>query len=222
MKILCPAHKDSTPSLEVYSEYSFCFVCGYRVKNTELGVVNEEYSRKEPEKIEDSIQRIQNLPIKQLRGLEFPYDSSGFYILWPNKDFYKKRYFSGNQRYSGPKGTRPPLFLYQGSRNHIVAIEGEINAITAKKVCEENITICSPGAATNFTRFVSYLATYKKITLVLDYDAPGVVYGTETKEQLLKLNKHVRINFVTTDYNDLLQSSGINVVREQFRKDIYG
>lgn len=221
MKILCPNHKDNTPSLHVYKEYSHCFVCGFRIKNTGESYVTQ--IKEEPEEIKSKIRIIQNLPVERVRGLDLHTDEQSYYILWPDFHFYKQRNYIGEQRYMGPKGIRPPLFLYPEETDHIVAIEGELNCISvwySHTNVQFNHTLCSPGAASNFTKYVDFFLKYKKITLILDHDPAGVAYGSETKERLLKLCKHVNLVTVDTDYNDILQNSGYSVVLNKFRKDV--
>lgn len=222
MKIHCPNHEDQNASLHVYEEYSYCFVCGYRVSNNQLGVYGET-TRKEPEDIKTTLEYIQNLPTKWVRGLELSYDIDGYYIFWPSRDYYKKRYFKGEQRYSGPKGIRQPLFKYPGSKSWIVVIEGELNALSIWRNSGSIVhcpTICSPGAVSNLSRFMQDYSAYKKITLIVDHDAAGVAYGVDTKEKLLKMGKNVTLVTVDTDYNQVLQQLGAKALIKQFRKDV--
>lgn len=224
MKILCPYHEDTNPSMEVYDDYSHCFVCGAHVPNRQVGVKSAKVLKKTPTDIKTEISYIQTLPTRRIRGLDVPYDSKGFYIVWPSGQFYKRRSFQDEARYLAPTGVKAPLLKYSGKLKTIAVIEGELNAISAyesiksSKNCEY-ATIASPGAATEFKRFIGEYLGYDRIILILDSDAAGIVAGLETKEMLLKLNKHASLVLKDTDYNDTLQLSGISEVKYQFMKD---
>lgn len=219
-KILCPYHEDTVPSMEVYEEYSHCYVCSAHIKNSELGVEDVKQTKKPKENIKESIQRIQNLPVKWLRGVRLPFDDTGAYIVWQSRDYYKKRNFKGEPRYTAPTGARQPLFIYPGTKKHLVVIEGELNAMTVNQYCPGSYTICSPGGATGFSKFIDKYLEYDKITLVLDHDPAGIVYGAEMKELLLKSHKYVKLITVDIDYNDLFIQGGAEAVFNKFREDI--
>ncbi len=83
MKILCtsPEHDESTPSMEVYDDGGYCFSCGWVDKS----VGDREAPPREVVDIKDKLQRIEALPIKLIRGLQLPYNQSGYFIVWPDK-----------------------------------------------------------------------------------------------------------------------------------------
>lgn len=217
-KILCPYHLDTNPSLHVYPNgWGICFVCHTRVY---IGGANAKQVKIEPTDVKSELSRIQGLPIKRIRGLDLHAENEGsFYIIWSSEEYYKRRNTQGLARYVGPRGIKPPIFLYSGDKNHLVVIEGELNCMSIKKVYDGPETLCSPGAASQFPKFIDLYKQYKHVTLIVDNDGPGVVYGYETKEKLLKLGKRVDLITVDTDYNDTLVKLGIEGLREQFRKD---
>lgn len=218
-KINCPYHDDANPSMHVYEEYAHCFVCGAHARNDKIGVKGDVQVKKRPTDIKGVMEYIRGLPIERIRGLDFPTDNKGYYIVWPTNDFYKRRNTSGDLRYSGPRGARPPLFLYQGSKRLIV-VEGEINVCTIHTIVRPDHTICSPGSASEFKRHIKEYMKYDEITLILDHDAAGIVFGLEIKEMLLKTGKRTRLVTVRTDYNDVLQEQGPEAVKLQFERDM--
>ena len=219
--MICPNHKDSTPSLHVYPDgYCWCYVCSYRcriedLKNGQIGVPK----KKEPEDIKAKIAHIKTLPIRRMRGLQLLQDSIGSYIVWPDESYYKLRTNNDRTRYVGPRGHKPPLFVLKGHPDVVVVVEGEINALSLEQGTGlEQHTICSPGAASEFTRHAPEFLRYKQIILVLDNDAPGIAAGWQTKELLLKAGKRVKLMLVEEDFNDLLQRGGPELVRSEFER----
>lgn len=220
MKINCPAHEDRTPSLHVYEDGGFCFVCGYRCSLEELDV-DPEIVRKEPTDVGAEIQRINSLPRRGIRGLELPVDSSGFYIVWPGMDFYKKRWFRGDVRYTGPRGIRPPLFTYPGSdKSVLIIVEGEMNAMSLKQAFPDTTaTIASPGSASELLRHLYDYLNYSYTYAIVDYDPAGVVNGVALKDELLRRGKRVELITLKQDFNDVLVSRGVNGVKEVCQKE---
>lgn len=196
-------------------------VCGAHVRNEELGVESVKQTKKLPENVKLSLSHIQSLPTKRIRGLQFHCeDSRAFYITWPNTEFYKKRNLQGKSRYTGPRGVKPPIFLYEGSKYKIVVIEGEINCMSVKSVYNGPETICSPGPASQFPKFIDLYKNYKRVILILDKDPTGIAYGEETKNKLLELGKRCDSVYLDTDYNDTLVRLGKKALLEQLERDI--
>lgn len=233
MKIRClnPNHKDENASLHVYPEYSYCFSCGFRAKTEEVLSGKEIETLKkvyqEPENIRDTILYVAGLPLATIRGLAFPRDAEGFYIVWPNANYYKKRLYSGNIRYIGPRGHRAPLFeIPGGSNENLIVIEGELNCLTlqsvleAKPIFQRSPRLCSPGSATEMMRHLEKYLTYSNITIIVDKDIPGVINGLKLKEALLKKGKRVNLLAMERDLNDLLQEKGPEAVRAWAKENL--
>lgn len=224
-KIICKFHKDTEASMHVYQDTGFghCFVCGAHVKIE--GVNDKVKTKRSPTDIKAKMEYIQTLPIRRIRGLDFPCDESGFYIRWPSSEFYKRRNFTGKERYTGPRGLKPMLFAYVNGGDKLVIIEGEINALTVYTMDTDTIykgySLCSPGAASELKRHINEYLKYKKIWIIVDHDPAGIAHGIELKEMLLKHKKCVTLITRTQDYNDLLQEKGPEAVREAFRRDIH-
>lgn len=230
MKIHClnPAHTDDTPSMEIYSNGGHCFVCGYNSSLEEVTneVPIEEFEKikkKEPENIEDKIRDIQSLTKRNIRGLNFHTDNFGYYLVWPDKTYYKKRLFSGTPRYIGPSGHRSPL-LRLGSDSKVLAIvEGEINALSLQEALKDyRVTIVSPGSANELLRHMNEYLTIGAILAIVfvDRDPAGVVNGLELKRELLKHGKRVVLVALERDFNQILQEDGIKAVQEIFKKEV--
>lgn len=219
-KILCPAHEDTRPSLHVYPDGAFCFVCGYSTRTTTSVYDSEK------EKIADTLEYINGLPLDTIRGLQFPRDDLGYYILWPDLSFYKKRLFESHKiRYVAPKGHTAPLFSYKPTKEWPLAIvEGEINAISLKKAIPEGLNIVSPGGITQFLKYLDKYLYYNKIYVIVDKDDVGLAYGTQLKEQLLIKGKNTSLVALEKDFNDILVEYGINGIKETLKEkkvDLY-
>lgn len=220
MKINCtnPEHDDRTPSMHVYSDGAYCFVCGHTSPLEEV-ISSEEIRliKKDPEDVYARLKIIKQLPKGRIRGLLLPRDASGYYIIWPDNSFYKKRRFNDTPRYYCPRGNKPPLFFYQQDQTSLVIVEGELNAKTVFLSTITSASICSPGSAGELLKHLSKYLTFKNILIIVDKDAVGVAYGLELKALLLKSKKKVTLNAVEKDANQILQDSGFEGVREWFK-----
>lgn len=215
--ILCTYHADTRPSMTVYPDgWAHCWVCGAHVH---IGEKNVKLHKKDPTDIESELARIRDLPVEWFRGLRLHKSHQGAYIIWPNVPFFKRRNAQGQVRYTAPTGVKPPIFLYAGNE-HLVVIEGELNCMSVKSAYEGPETICSPGAASQFPKFIQLYKTYSSVTLILDKDAAGVAYGQETKETLLKLGKHCNAVYLDRDYNDILVQDGPEALERSFKGDL--
>ncbi len=110
-KIICIFHDDHEPSMSVYGSWCYCHVCKISVPTSELNIPeNRHLPRPEPTNVPDRVKYIEGLPTKLIRGLQLPYDNSGYYILWPSKNYYKRRNHEGKPRYIGPAGVKASLY----------------------------------------------------------------------------------------------------------------
>jgi len=218
MKTICPNHNDSTPSLHHYSDGAYCFVCGYSTKTQYPKNIGQIKSTSEFKK---ELEYIDSLPKKTIRGLDFRTDDEGFYVLWPDRSYYKKRLFSGPVRYLAPKGVRQSLFIYaDGAKDILAVVEGEINAMSLEKsIARPGLDIASPGSANNLGKFLPAYLQYNKIYVIVDNDAAGLAYGLDLKFKLLKQQKNTELVAVDKDYNDVLMESGNYGVKKAFQKE---
>lgn len=215
-KILCPVHNDHEPSMHIYGKYAYCFVCHANMLASELNIPEgRTIPKPEPTNIEERLKYIRTLPTKIIRGLQLPYDNSGYYITWNNAAYYKRRNFEGRTRYIAPSGVKPPLFVCPGTETHLLVVEGELNALSLFESSYGEYKICSPGPASDFMRHIKYYLGYSKITIIADHDAPGIVFGCQLKELLHKANKQCTLVLMTEDFNRILQDKGEQAVREK-------
>lgn len=222
-RVLCRFHDDHDPSMTIYGMWAHCWVCGAHILTSELELNDYEQRvlpKQEPTNIPKKIEYIESLPVKNIRGLDLHYDNLGFYVVWPTKNYYKCRKWHGKPKYIAPSKVKAPLWVYPGSAKHLVVIEGELNAATIHNIVFGSFKICSPGSAAEFARHIKYFLQYKRITLILDHDAAGIVHGCLVRNLLHQHGKHATLVTVTQDYNDLLQTKGEEAVRKKFEKDM--
>lgn len=214
MKKLCPYHNsgnERTPSLHIYPDGGeFCFACGHYKKGSGNGQETDEEA-KFKEDIEDTLSYISGLPRTTLRGLEFPTSGVGYYLMWPGKPYYKLRLFSEEKsKYRCPPGHSKPLYVLGSGQwdRPLWIVEGEINALSLKEVCEDNIV--SPGGVGDFCRS-SYLTDYTgygRIVIAVDNDAPGAKAAMQLKAKLVQHTPDVSIELCKKDFNQILCDDG--------------
>lgn len=216
MRIHCPYHDDKTPSMYCYEEFAHCFVCNAHVP-VERVLDGEDIQRvrHEPEDLVSKLRYIQGLETSCIRGLLFRRDSEGYYILWPNDNFYKYRYFGEGQRYKSPTGHQVPLFDLGPRSNTLVLVEGEINALSiAESFKERKFTIASNGPINKIMSFIPFYLTFKRISIIVDRDNVGVANGDALRKELIKHKKRVQLIACEKDINEILQTEGEEGVRK--------
>lgn len=153
--------------------------------------------------------------MQPLRALSFHADSEGYYILWPDKSYYKYRTFNGSTRYLGPSGHKPPIFIYPGRKEHLILVEGEINCMSLKQAYYTNeISIGSFGGINNCYNYIDTYSLYSTIHVIVDRDSPGVVNGLNLKEILINKGKRVQLVALPKDFNDVLVESGVSGIQQ--------
>lgn len=219
-KILCPFHDERTPSLEVYSDGFFCFGCGKGGTLAELeaeGVKGLAPTYKKPaENINESLTYINNLQKKLIRGFELPFDDSGYYVVWPDSSYYKKRLWTpiGKNKYYCPTGHKQPPFTLNPGNKTLFIVEGEINALSVSAAIPE-VTVMSPGGTTQFSRNdLRLFAGYDNIICVVDKDVAGVIAYIELKSKLSSAGIDADSVFMEKDANEVLLGHG----KEELRK----
>ncbi len=220
MKVKClnPLHTDDTPSMEVYPEgTAYCFSCGYYLADHDLPSV----PTKPKADIHKEMEHISGLTLRQIRGLYLPADEQGYYIVWPDRGYYKKRLLDGKTRYIGPAGHRAPLFVIPGkSKETLVVIEGEINALSMSYAIGDIYTIVSPGSCNEMTKCITYCLDYSIVYVIVDKDVAGVINGLKLKDELISRKKRVQIIAKETDYNQTLQDKGSSGLKETVYRDL--
>lgn len=220
-RILCvnPEHKESNPSMVVYEDYAHCFSCGYRVSTAKLGHLNlMPARRREPENLVEALAYVKALPLARVRGLDLPADQEGYYLVWPDGSYYKKRKWIAENKvkYMCPRGHAKPLFIpyVVEKANTLVIVEGELNALSLASL-KPNFSICSPGGVGDFKnelleRYSKFFLGHTRFRLILDYDIPGMEAAIRMKKLLMKRTPYVELKLMKRDCNDLLQSGELS------------
>ena len=230
-KINCVAHEDSTPSLAIYDDgNAFCFGCGFKTttKELDLNIENLPSYKDKPkfkENIKKSIDYINSLPCKWIRGHVVPYDSDYYYIKWPEENFYKKRRLGNDDKskYRSPVGIKKPLYKLRDNNKKLVIIEGEFNALTLhlspSMTLAMNSDIVSPGACTDFMRkeYLQQYLKYDTILIIVDRDAAGICAGIELKAYLQQKGKKVFLHPMVKDLNDILVQDGQEAIEKEVK-----
>lgn len=232
-KVNCPWHDDNTASCHIYEDSFFCFGCGATGTLDKLAgkaptFKNAFKLKGKPENLEESLSRIAALPTKEIRGLNLPYDTRGYYIVYPNAEYYVLRRWEAQDanKYVGPLGHRKPMY----GRNsvdcpHLILVEGQINAASIrasgiKLFGSYQCAVSSPGAATDFLKpmVLEYCLQYQKICIIVDKDAAGVAAGLQLRDKLVKAGKAVVLYPVERDFNQVLCENGASAVKEEISK----
>lgn len=230
-KINCVAHEDSTPSLAIYDDgNAFCFGCGFKTTTKELDLNIENlpayaYKPKFKENIKKTMEYINSLPNKWIRGHVVPYDDSYYYLKWPNGDFYKKRRVDpdSKSKYRSPVGIKKPLYAKGVESTKLIIIEGEFNALTLAIspyiALTKGCKIVSPGACTDFMRkdYLQQYLKYDTILIIVDRDAAGICAGIELKAYLQQKGKKVFLHPMIKDFNDILVQDGQEAIEKEVK-----
>lgn len=220
MKIICKYHDDVTPSMEVYENENetigYCYVC-----NTRAVLEGKPSGRRvRPTDVPSNIEYIRTLPLSRIRGFDLPFDNLGYYLVWPSRDFYKRRNWDDNPRYTSPRGVKAPLYKIQGTSDRIIIVEGEFNALSLSVSINTSDTVVSPGSVANLRSCYEVVQPYSKVVLVVDHDPAGIVYGCEFKNKLLKLGKKVSLVTCEIDYNEMFCTAGPKSVSDHFWRNV--
>jgi hypothetical protein len=223
-KIRCPSgtHTDSTPSCALYADGSgFCFSC--RAFFKKLGDV-EESPEIVPENLDEKLAYIEGLPVDKIRGLTLPYDNTGYYIVWPDRSYYKLRRWTVNgssDRYLSPRGIHKTLFVLESLINSdlLIIVEGEINALSLRKAGINCAIIC-PGSTTNFTeRYLTghlpKLTSCSRILILVDNQYVSFEAALNTKVFLNQHCLNIRIILMDKDCNEILVERGEQALKKE-------
>lgn len=227
-KYPCPHHEEKTPSAVAYANSYFSFCCGRSGPLSELGLSpSDRVQITYVEDIRTSIDRIKTLPKQEIRGFQLHADDRGYYLIWPDSNYYKRRVYGADasNKYRGPSGhTKPPFVAQEGDSDHLVLIEGEFNALTFA-LLESRSVVVSPGGAGDFyskngTRHLGDYARYGRVDIVVDSDAAGAQAAIETKAKLLTLGcPDVRIHLMAgKDLNDIFVENGKEALRDECKR----
>lgn len=221
-KYHCPHHEEKTPSAVAYENNYYSFCCGRSGPLSELGLApGERIEKTYVEDLPSSIAAIRNLPTQEIRGFKLHADDRGYYLLWPNDSYYKRRVYDADasNKYRGPSGHSKPWFVANNIESStLVLVEGEFNALSLASL-EGSAAVISPGGAGDFysrtgQRELEKLTKYETIHVVVDDDAAGAQAAIETKSRLITLGaQDVRLHLVKVDFNDVHTKEGKETLR---------
>lgn len=226
-KYPCPHHEEKTPSAVAYANSYYSFCCGRSGPLSALGVSPGE--RIEVTYVEDvasSIARISALPKQEIRGFKLHADDRGYYLLWADGTYYKRRVYGADasNKYRGPSGHRKPWFKIPGpSTGRLLLVEGEFNALSLAAI-EPAASIYSPGGAGDFyskgsQKDLEEASRFQEVHVIVDADAAGAQAAIETKVRLVSLGcPDVRIHLVEKDFNDILVINGKEALRDEAKR----
>lgn len=213
---LCPNpnHKERTPSFIIYGDGGHCFGCGFHINSTDI----EDQVPEEPryvENVEERLEYITSLPKRLIRGLNLHCDGVFYYLVWPDRSYYKARRSEseGNgNKYRNPVGVKAPLYVdnISGKYERLIIVEGELNAASLVEAGVRDV--CSPGSATDmysskYNQFLAFYKKYRQYLIIADNDKAGTLAGIELKARLLQLSPFVRLTLWEKDANDILQEA---------------
>lgn len=216
-------HDDTEPSCATYADGSgYCFPCSYYYPPGTFDTSGVKPVIKPPEDIKSKIAYIKSLPTQAHRGLVFPYDSVGYYIVWPDECYYKcRKWLPDPAKYVNPRGITQPGFYLKGKNGTLILIEGEINALSVHKVFPR-CSVLSPGSAGNFKAQLlkNYLADVKKyanIIVIVDYDKAGLEALKGIKKELNKHMIYPKIYMNSLDMNEMLVKYGEEKIKAELK-----
>lgn len=221
MKILCKFHKDTRPSMHIYPRAYYCFVCQASGPLSDLGMSPQDLPEEiESEDLKPGLDYIKSLPTKFIRGFDLPYDKDGYYLVWTDGEYYKKRRFEGEPRYLCPKGHKEPLYWVNRNLSDLLyIIEGQFNAMSLATVTYGDVV--SPGGVGNLTnkKDLTTYSKYTKLVIVVDDDPAGRAAGISLKAALTKV-PYVSLVFTDpeNDLNDIHVKYGKEQLRKEFQK----
>lgn len=202
----------------IYEDHAHCFGCGYRVSLSALGRMDIMPAKpKPPENLEETLAYIATLPLTDIRGLKLPADSEGYYLVWPDGKYYKKRrYFADDGRkYHCPRGHKKPLYVPWAPKGATttVLVEGELNALSLAQLQPPRAAVASPGGVGDFGEKVLDMCNTRHLTsqywvLILDKDGPGLDAAIRMKGLLMQRfqTPYVAVKLLERDANELLVS----------------
>jgi DNA primase len=226
-RILCPHHKESTPSCVIYPDgWYTCFGCGARGRAKDIGQEVRKTGTKYVENVSETLAHIATLPKRLVRGHFLHCDEHHYYVVWPDGSYYKRRSFAGDvagPKYRGPSGVRKPIFWARAEAHPgLIIVEGELNALSVAEAVDW-ADVVSPGGAGDFAshRLKEDLPNYLKyqtILIVADADKAGAIAVIELASALRPHVSDVRIFLMEEDANDILVNHGKEKLREEFEK----
>jgi len=208
----------------IYADGSaYCYGCSLYIKN--FTKPRDNKIEVIPEDINARISYIRSLPSTSHRGLIFPFDNTGYYIIWPNDIYFKCRRWIDDPvygKYINPKNVTQPWFIIRKKSKKLMIVEGEINALSLNTL-NLPIDIMSPGSAGQFNVSkcgfdLKEFSNYNQIVMITDWDKAGVTGALKLKSQILPHNPDIKIKLVYQDYNQILTNHGQEGLLEEVKE----
>lgn len=224
-RVLCPRHAENTPSCVIYPSHAWCYGgCG-RIELSEIGRTPEDHPKERyKEDLVAARTYIDELPTKTIRGFVLPYDSLGYYLQFPDSNYYKRRNWSDTgSKYKNPSGhSQPPFWATKVGWGTLAFVEGELNALSIASAFHE-WDVVSPGSASDFKKessrsLLTYCTVYNTIVVIVDRDGPGTEAAIHAKGLLVGKVPYVHILLMPNDPNELLIEKGKDGLREEVER----
>lgn len=225
-RVHCPLHAEETPSCVIYSTHAYCYGgCG-RIELSALGRAAENRRiERYKEDLQEARKYVETLPTKVIRGFPLRYDDRGYYLVWPDFTYYKRRNWSDEgAKYKNPAGhAQPPFWVRREHYPTLCLCEGEFNALSIGEAFPE-WDVCSPGSASDFktekTRsfLLTYCARYCTIVIITDYDGPGTEAAIHAKGLLVGKVPKVQIALMQKDANEWICETGKEALKQEVEK----
>jgi hypothetical protein len=221
-RVVCPFHKERTPSCVLYSDHYCCYGCGKSGPLSELeGVDVSQVEDPEPEDLAAAFAYIDSLPLEKVRGLMLPSDVESYFIAWPDKSYYKRRFYNPTGvKYIGAAGhKKPPFWARQGKGSVCVLVEGEINALSIAEACPD-FDVMSPGGTGDFSSkrakyYLQSIRYYEILVIITDADKAGALACIELMGAVSGQVKKVVHHLMPVDANEVLCEQGPEALRGQ-------
>lgn len=231
-RIRCPWHNEKTPSLVRRKSDYYCYgscTKAYTLQEVAAKGIALEYEEDDEcqENLEEKFNYITSLPRREIRGLIFPADTSGYYICWPDKSYYKYRLFEPGRggKYLSPKGHFPtPFWTRKLLSGTVYVVEGEINAMSIAEAMP-SVSVVSPGSASMFKserlqKLLTILKEYSTVIVVLDDDPAGIKGYIEARAAFMYKLPFVKYLLIKPDANEILSESK-EKLRETLQRQNY-
>lgn len=215
-RILCPYHKESTPSMVLYEDGAYhCFGCGAHG----FGDQRPTTVVKSKEDLAKTLEYINSLENKPFRGLIVPQDTQYAYIVWPQNTYYIRRTLDNSEpKYKNPAGHEKPLLQFDRNKQNLIIVEGQINAISLAETYIKHTIVCPGGANDLYNdKNYPYYTQFQYITIVADNDAAGAWGAIKLKTDLLAkdFSLNIKIKLVNEDANDILVKYGVDTLEKE-------
>lgn len=229
-RIRCVFHEESTASLVIYPDGYRCYGCGAHGPLSDLGrKASAQQKERYVENVQEKLRYIDGLPKRTVRGFDLPADDTGYYLVWPDRSYFKLRLWnpSGKEpKYRNPSGhNQPPFWCRRGSSRTLSLVEGEINALSVAEAMPE-WDVCSPGSASDFKKdksrsfLLTYCTPYCTVVIMADKDGAGTEAAIHTKGLLLGKVPHIPIVLMDTDANQVLCEQGKEALRAKIQESL--